>query len=689
MRFTGLFAILLCVCLVSVSAEQKPFTVNDLVSLKRVSQPALSPDGKTLVYTQRNADVDSNRASRDLWMLDLSGRPGTPKRFTSHEASDTSAEWAADSSAVYFLSSRSGSSQVWKISRSGGEAVQVTDLPLDVTSYHLSPTSEHLVVSLQVYVDCNDLDCTVERDKAIEESNTSGRLYTQMFVRHWDHWKTPHRSQLFSLRLDESGLATGDPIRLTPELNADTPSSPFGGPEEYTFTADGSHIILAARDAGRSEPWSTDFDLYRVSVDGSGSVENLTDDNPAWDTAPVVSEDGRYLAWLAMSRAGFEADRFRVLLRDLESGETRQLAEDWDRSPSGISFADRGRALIVSAQNLGQKQLFRIDVRNGKVSPITGKGYVGAFSVAGKQIVYGLDTLSAPVDFYRQSLSGGKPFRLTDVNRDQLSQVAFADYEQFTFAGWNDETVHAYVMKPVDYREGQSYPVAFLIHGGPQGSFGNHFHYRWNPQTYAGAGYATVFIDFHGSTGYGQAFTDSITGDWGGKPLEDLQKGLRYALQSYDYLDGDRICALGASYGGYMINWIAGNWSDRFDCLVNHDGIFDNRMMYYATEELWFVEWEHGGPHFRDPTGFERHNPANHVSNWKTPMLVIQGALDYRVPETQALATFTALQRQGIPSQFLHYPDENHWVLQPANSIQWHQTVEAWLDRWTSSTSEP
>ena len=239
------------------------------------------------------------------------------------------------------------------------------------------------------------------------------------------------------------------------------------------------------------------------------------------------------------------------------------------------------------------------------------------------------------------------------------------------------------MVKPADYEPGRKYPVAFIIHGGPQGSMGNHFHYRWNPQTYAGAGYAVVFIDFHGSTGYGQAFTDSISQHWGSGPLEDLQKGWTAAQQQFDFLNGEQACALGASYGGYMINWIAGQWPGAFNCLVNHDGLFDLRSMYYVTEELWFPEWENGGPYFRAAELHERFNPANHVANWKTPMLVVHGSLDYRVPLEQGLATFTALQRQGIPSRFLHFPDENHWVLQPANSLQWHMEVEQWLRQWT------
>jgi dipeptidyl aminopeptidase/acylaminoacyl peptidase len=297
-------------------------------------------------------------------------------------------------------------------------------------------------------------------------------------------------------------------------------------------------------------------------------------------------------------------------------------------------------------------------------------------------VAFARQDLAAPAQLFATDLGGRGERQLTSHNAALLDEVAFGAYEQFSFPGAGDETVYGWVVKPVGFEAGQRYPVAFIIHGGPQGSMGNSFHYRWNPQTYAGKGYAVVFIDFHGSTGYGQDFTDSITGDWGGKPLEDLQRGWAAALARYEFLDGDRACALGASYGGYMINWIAGAWPDGFDCLVNHSGIFDNRSMYYSTEELWFPEWEMGGPQFEAPEGFERHNPVNLVGQWRTPMLVIHGAKDFRVPLEQGLATFNALQRRGIPSRFLYFPDENHWILKPANSVQWHRVVETWLEEW-------
>ena len=301
---------------------------------------------------------------------------------------------------------------------------------------------------------------------------------------------------------------------------------------------------------------------------------------------------------------------------------------------------------------------------------------------AGNRVAFLLDHLRAPADVYSVAREGGPTIQLTNVNAGRLADLAFGEPEQFSFAGARGDTVYGWVVKPVGFDPSKTYPIAFLIHGGPQSSFANNFHYRWNPQTYAGAGYAAVMIDFHGSTGYGQAFTDAIRDDWGATPFEDLQKGLDAALSKYPWLDGTNACALGASYGGFMVNWIAGNWPDRFRCLVSHDGNLDERAAYYGTEELWFPEWEHHGTPWENPAGYSKHNPVDHVAAWKTPMLVIHGGRDYRIPDTQGMATFTALQRKGIPSQFLYFPDENHWVLKPANSVLWHETVLGWLDRW-------
>jgi len=657
------------------AGESHPFTVHDLVAMDRLSDWQVSPDGRHVVFVVSSVDLEGNRRRTDLWLVRTDGTG--LRRLTTHPANDWNPRWAPDGKAIYFLSTRSGSSQVWRISVDGGEAEAVTALPLDVGNLAVSPDGRLLAFTVEVFPDCGTLTCTKQRLDEASRRKATGRLLDRLFLRHWDTWKDGRRSHLFVM-----SVSGGEPVDVMKGMDADTPSKPFGGPEEFTFTPDGRALVFTARDAGREEAWSTNFDLFLVPVDGSAPPRNLTASNPAWDTTPVFSPDGRTLAYLAQRRPGYESDRFRIVLRTWPDGPERWLTEEWDRSPQGIVWSRDGKTIYTTAPNLGQVSLFAVDVSTGRVRTVVRDGHVRSPALAADRILFGLDHLRSPVELYTVRPDGSDLRPITRMNAERLAAVRMGEPEQFTFRGWNDETVYAYIVKPVDFDLSRKYPVAFLIHGGPQGSFGNEFHYRWNPQVYAGAGYAVVMVDFHGSTGYGQAFTDSIRGDWGGKPLEDLQKGLEAALARYPWMDGQRVCALGASYGGYMINWIAGQWPDRFRCLVNHDGVFDMRLMYYTTEELWFPEWEHGGPYWANPEGHEKHNPALYVDRWKTPMLVIHGGLDFRVPDTQGIATFTALQRRGIPSQFLYFPDENHWVLKPQNSIQWHETVLAWLDRW-------
>jgi dipeptidyl aminopeptidase/acylaminoacyl peptidase len=655
--------------------QTRPFSVHDMLAMDRLSDPQVSPDGKWIVFVLRKTDLEANKGRTDLWLVGADG--AALRRLTSHPAGDSNPRWAPDSTSVWFISARSGSSQVWHIRIDGGEARQITDEPLNAGNLVVSADGKRIAFTMEVFPDCNTPADTKDRLDEIEQSKASGRIYERIFVRHWDTWKDGRRSHLFVMSADG-----GDAVDVMRDMDADTPSKPFGGPEEITFTPDGKGIIFSARDVGAEEPWSTDFDLYLAPVDGSEQPKCLTEKNAAWDTHPVFSPDGKTLAYLAMARPGYESDRFRIVLRRRPGSSQRVLTESWDRSPSSFCFSADGKTIYATAANTGQKSLFAINVRTRAVRTIVKEGSVRSPGIAGGRIVYGLDNISCPAELHSVKPDGSDVRRITNINAEKIAAARMGDYEQFTFAGWNDETVYCYVVKPIDFDPTKKYPVAFLIHGGPQGSFGNTFHYRWSRQAYARAGYAAVMVDFHGSIGYGQAFTDSIRGDWGGKPLEDLQKGLAAALERYPWMDGNKVAALGASFGGYMINWIAGNWPDRFRCLVNHDGNLCERMAYYDTEELWFPEWDRLGTPWDNPEGYEKHNPVNFVKNWRTPMLVIHGALDFRVADTQGLATFNALQRRGIPSKLLYFPDESHWVLKPANSILWHETVIDWLNQW-------
>ena len=683
-RVYSVFLPLLVLFDIAVAAQANvqthPFSVHDMLAMDRISDPQISPDGRKIAFVLRKTDLDANKGRTDLWLVNIDG--SGLKRLTSHPENDSNPRWNPDGKSIWFLSERSESSQVWCINIDSSETEQFTEQPLDVQNLIISPDGKHIAFTIEVFPECDSIECTKQKLDEIENRKVSGRVYDRLFIRHWDTWKDGRRSHLFVMP-----ISGGQPIDVMKGMDADTPSKPFGGTEEITFTPDGKIIIFTARNAGRQEAWSTDFDLYKVPVDNSNEPECITKDNKAWDTNPVFSPDGKTLAYLAMSRPGYESDRFKIIVSSWPEMKKRILTENWDRSPSEITFSEDSKTIYATANNLGQKSLFAVDIETRQVRTVMRDGSVGSPTAVGKRIVYGLNHLKSPTEFYSVKPDGSDIQTITKINAEKIAAARMGDYEQFTFNGWNDEKVYCYVVKPVDFDPQKKYPVAFLIHGGPQGSFNNTFHYRWNPQAYAGAGYAAVMVDFHGSTGYGQAFTDSIRGDWGGKPLEDLQKGLKAVFERYPWMDGDKVGALGASFGGYMINWIAGNWPDRFKCLVNHDGNLDERMAYFDTDELWFPEWDHMGTPWNNPQGYEKQNPVNYVKNWKTPMLVIHGALDYRVVDTQGISSFTALQRLGIESRLLYFSDENHWVQKPHNSIQWHETVIGWLDRWIKHKS--
>jgi dipeptidyl aminopeptidase/acylaminoacyl peptidase len=674
---------LICACASPITAQSadadpRAFTPRDLVSLARISDPQVSPDGRHVVYVQSETDFEANRLRSDLWLVETGPANARPRRVTQHAASDRHPRWSVDGGSIYFLSSRTGATQVWRLPLNGGEAVQITDYPLDVGTFRLSRDGSRMALSMEVFRDCENLQCTRERLDEAAKSKISARSYDQLFVRHWDTWANGTRNNLFVAEFSGDGRA-GQPVNISGSLDADVPSKPFGGDEEFMFSPDARSLVFSARAAGREEAWSTNFDLYEAPVSGKGPPRNLTSDNPAWDTQPVFLANGD-LAWLAMEKPGFESDRFRIKLRS--GGKVRDVAPQWDRSVQHLDVARDGRTLLATASDLGQTPLFAIETGNGRVTTLSGPGHVSQWSPTRAGNVVAWHDLGTPPDLYLLT-GNGPPRRLTRANAELLDARRLGNFEQFTFKGWNDETVHGYVVHPPGFSPGGKYPVAFVVHGGPQVSFQNQWNWRWNAQTFAARGFAVVFIDFHGSPGYGQAFTDSISQHWGDRPFEDLQKGMAAALAKYPHLDGGRACSLGASYGGYMQNWIAGNWPEGFRCIVNHAGIFDMRSMYYTTEELWFTEWENGGPYYATPQIHERFNPASHVDKWRTPMLVTHGQLDHRVPYSQGIATFTALQRRGIESRLELYPDENHWILKPANSVHWYETVLQWLAEHT------
>jgi acylaminoacyl-peptidase len=679
-------SIAVCMALMLMAAglaQARPFTAKDLALLDRVSDPRISPDARFVAYNLRSTDWDGNHGVNALWVIDRSAANSAPRLVRDQEKSSTAPRWSADGQWLYFLSSRSGSIQVWRTAAQGGASWQVTKLPLDVNQYRLAPDGHTLVAAINVHAECDTLACSKAKDEAKAKEKTSGTIYDTATPRFWDTYLDGRYIGLFAVPLGGDNAPT-DAVPLTRNYQADIVGRPDGDDSSFVVAEDGSAVIFSARPSGSAQGLGDPSSLYTVPLDGSKAPQRLDPAAATSDSTPAVSPDGAKLAYLARKGSTFTAPRAQIMIRDLKSGSARPLAESFDRSPDSLKWSSDSKTLYAGAEDTGQQRIFAISAATGAVKPLTGDGHVGSFDLAKGVIAYSRDALDSPAQIYDMKL-GEAPRALTHVGQQVVAQTPFTSFEAFSFSGWNDETVHGYVVQPANYHPGQKYPVAFLIHGGPHGSFGNAWSYRWNPQVWAGMGYAVVMVDFHGSSGYGEAFAKSIVGHWGDRPLTDLQKGWSYALSHYSFLDADRACALGGSYGGYMVAWIAGNWTKPWKCLVNHDGVFDIRLMSYSTDIPGFQQSQNDAPTWDKPEAVERFNPIDHVADWSVPMLVVHGGRDDRVPLDQGMGAYGAAQLRHIPSQLLYFPDENHWVLKPQNSVQWYSTVETWMKRWLGS----
>ncbi len=671
-----------------------PMSALDLITMPRLGAPTVTPFGRYAVFSVTNTDPDSFARTPTHYVLDLAVPGAKPAAFDPGLAGFSMA--FGPDNFLYFLSyehtdeDAEERGRLWRIALEANGNVTgpmlVADMPgTDIDGFSIAPSGDKIALWSAIGRDCENLAC----ETTPQELGT-GRLYEgdSGFFRHWDRWNTPGEfNRVFAFDLIE-GAVSGEGVALDGgsadgAITGNTPTMPFGGGEDIAWAPDGSGIYFVARETGSQEPLSTDLDIYWSDLSG-GAPTGLTDANEAHDSSPAPSPDGKFLAYLAMARPGYEADRMVVHLRDLETGETRALTQDTDLSFGGLSWSADGDHLLASAADVLDTPAFRIDPQSGEVTELDliagNEAHIGNItSLPGGRLLFTRDSIGVPSELFIAS-NEARARPLTDVVTSQMGKMASTVTRRFSFAGAQGDTVWGQITR-LENQEGPI-PAILYIHGGPQGSFRDGWSSRWNPRVLASQGYAVISVDFHGSAGYGQEFMDSINRDWGGKPLEDLQKGLAAALEIDGQIDGTRACAMGASYGGYMVNWIAGNWPDRFDCLVQHDGLFDMRSFYYSTEELWFPRWDFGGSYSEARETYERWNPVNHVDQWRTPMLVIAGEQDFRVPYTQGLQSFTALQERNIPSQLLVFPDENHWVLGAENSLQWHGTVFSWLERW-------
>ena len=682
---TRWYPVALAIAVVGIAswAGARPFTARDLASLERVSSPSISPDGRYVAYASRTTDWDANKGVNALHVLDLQGDAARPLVLLSGEKGGPSPSWSADGRWLYFISGKSGSAQVWRSSPDGSVRQQLTSFPLDVAAFKLAPDQRALFVAADVYPDCPTLACTKERDDSKAKAKGSAIEIKSGQPRWFDSYLDDKFLSLFRIDLSQPG-SPAEGTRVVNGFAADVPAD--GDIESVTVARDGRTVYFTSSDPAVDPGGQAFARIYAVPADGSAPPHVLVERAGTSIGSPAISPDGSNLAYLAQTAPMFTPARTAVMLMDLRSGRAREVAPALDAGFNQLAWSADGARLLATGEERGQIPLYSINPASGAVTKISSDGVISAFDSVRGTTAFIRESLGSPQQLFVQQ--GASPARqLTHAGATILAEAPLSPSEQFSFPGWNGETVFGYVTKPAGFVEGRKYPVAFLIHGGPNGSFGNAWSYRWNPQVWAGMGYAVVAVDFHGSTGYGEKFAQAITGHWGDRPLEDLQKGWAFALSRYAYLDGNRACALGGSYGGYMVDWIAGQWNEPWKCLVDHAGVFDVRSQAWVMDIGSFVDVQFGS--VPDIGDWERFNPAAYASRWKKPILVIHGGKDFRVPTEQGIATYNAARRAGVPTGLVIFPDENHWVLKPQNSVQWYQIVQDWLDRWTGNSAVP
>jgi dipeptidyl aminopeptidase/acylaminoacyl peptidase len=713
--------LLACAVFLTVSAlaqAKHPFTFEDMMSLKRVGEPVPSPDGKWVLFSAVDVDLNANTRTPHVWIVPLNAdqhtsrvphpspvlarvgftrtetqSPSTSVGMTEREIiKDQDADrprWAPDGKRFLFLSKKDGGSQVWIADFDGSSGTvtgthKLTSIATEADGPIWSRDGKNIAFTSDVYPDCPDEACNAKKLPEAEKSPVKALIFTRLLYRHWNAYKEGKRTHIFVISPDGSA-----PRDLTPG-DYDSPVFSLGGQDNYAFSPDGQELCYTSNH-DKGEAISTNNDLWIVPVSG-GTAKNITADNPASDSTPLYSPDGKYIAYRAQQRPGYESDRFRLMLYDRKTGAKKDLTEDFDRWVGTFTWdPDSSRIYLVAEDERDSPiRVIQIspyeDVRSAaqrKQPFMMAAGFNDDIAVTpDRTLLFTRMSLQHPNEIYEIAGRDWRQARLTHVNDAVLSQVSMSPLEPFWFTGAHNDKVEGFLVKPPNFDPSKKYPVKFLIHGGPQGAWGDDWSYRWNPELFAANGYVVVMINFHGSTGYGQKFIDAINGDWGGAPFEDLMKGLDYAEQHYPFIDKDRECALGASYGGYMTNWVLGH-TNRFKCIVTHDGMFNSESAWGTTEELWFNEWEFKGTPYTNRETYRKWSPHLAATNFKTPTLVVHGQRDYRLDVSEGFQLFTTLQRLNIPSKMLYFPDEGHWVLKPQNSRLWYQTVNDWVDQWT------
>jgi len=685
--------------LAQTPTQKREFTFEDMMKLKRVGAPVPSPDGKWVVFDCVDVDLEANTRISHLWIVPASGPAAAGRRMNPTPNHEERPRFSPDGKRLIWTSKATDPTQIWMCDFDPGSGAfvgkphQVTDISTGADGGIWSPDGKNIVFESAVYPDCKDDACNKQRDEELKKSKVKAKIFSRLFYRHWNAFTEFKRGHLFVVGAFVSnaralGTSAATPPRdLTPG-DHDVPPFSLGGQDMYTISPDGQEVAYTSN-IDEVEATSTNDEIFVVPITG-GTPKKIST-SPGADTTPFYSPDGKYLAWRSQARAGFEADKWRLLLLDRQTGKTRDLTEKFDRSVGSFTWMSdvSNGGLFFAAEDHGEAPIYALFLDRGV--PIAGPRLYADDLVWDRntsRLFFTRMSIEAPNEIWTFDLSaeslGGtvSPHQVTHMNDALLSQTDMQPLESFTFKGANNDDVQGFLVKPPGFEPNKKYPLKFLIHGGPQGAWGNDWTYRWNAELFAATGnYVVVMINFHGSTGYGQKFTDSISGDWGGKPFVDLMKGLDYVEKTYPFIDKNREAALGASYGGYMANWILGH-TNRFKCIVSHDGMFNTESAYGTTEELWFPEWEFKGPPWKNRELYRKFSPHLFADKFKTPTMVVHGQFDYRLDVSEGFQLFTTLQRLGIPSKMLYFPDEGHWVLKPQNSRLWYKTVNDWVDQW-------
>lgn len=654
--------------------SRRAITFKDLISMQRVDDPQISPDGKWVAYTVATPDLDANRTLSNIWLVPAEG--GEARQLT-RGSSDQRARWSPDGKKIFFLSSRDGSTEIYSIQFDGGEAARITWLSTGADDEIISPDGKWIAFTSSVYPDCKDDTCNQKRDLEAEKSEVKAHVAEKLLYRHWTDWSDGKRSHLFVVP-----AAGGTPRDLTPEADYDVPPFSLGEPEAIAFSPDSKELGFTAN-TDKDEATSTNGDVFTVPVSGESAPKRITT-NPGDDWGPQYSPDGKWIAYRAQMQAGYESDRWRLMLYDRKNGKHINVTEKFDANVEDFSWAPDSKTIYFVTEEKAELPIYAVPAEEGKPpKKAVGSGANDEVSVSrdGRMLVFTRTSLTMPAEVFVADSDGANMRQLTHQNAALLAQLEMPPAEPFWFTGAGGAQVEGLLLRPPNFDASKKYPLLLLIHGGPQGEWDDAWGYRWNPQVMAAPGYVALMINPHGSFGYGSKFWEEISGDWGGEAYTDLMNGVDAAIAKHPFIDGTRVGAAGGSYGGYMIDWIATH-TGRFKCLISHAGPWDAVAMYGSTEELWFMNWEFGGPPWSKPELYKKWSPNEYAAGlgkFKTPTLVIDGERDFRVPYTQDLEFFTALQVQGVPSKLVIFPDEGHWVLKPQNSEFWYKTFLDWL----------